>query len=93
VLDALAAGFAGALAVNSVPHLVNGLSGRSFRTPFVRLTGSKLSGPMLNVAWGWANAVAAALILQNLTTVSPPAVAIGALVAGLALAAIFSRDA
>jgi hypothetical protein len=51
--------FGGAFLVNEVPHFVQGVSGRSFPTPFASPTGKGLSSPTVNVLWGTANAVAA----------------------------------
>jgi len=49
----------GAFLVNAVPHFVNGVSGRSFPTPFASPPGKGLSSPMVNVLWGTLNAVVA----------------------------------
>lgn len=49
--------FGGAFLVNAVPHFVNGVSGRSFPTPFASPPGKGLSSPMMNVLWGTLNAV------------------------------------
>ena len=46
--------FGGAFLVNAVPHFVNGVSGRSFPTPFASPPGKGLSSPMVNVLWGTA---------------------------------------
>lgn len=43
--------------INAAPHFVNGVSGRSFPTPFVSPPGKGLSSPMVNVLWGKLNAV------------------------------------
>jgi hypothetical protein len=50
--------FGGAFLVNAIPHFVQGVSGRSFPTPFASPPGKGLSSPMVNVLWGTANAVA-----------------------------------
>ena len=50
--------FAGAFLVNAIPHFVNGISGRSFPTPFASPPGRGLSSPLVNVLWGTLNAVA-----------------------------------
>ncbi len=49
---------AGAVLVNAVPHLVAGISGRRFESPFRRP-----SGAAVNVLWAAANVVGAVLIL------------------------------
>ena len=47
--------FGGAFVANSVPHLVNGMSGRGFPSPFASPPGRGLSSPLVNVAWGSLN--------------------------------------
>jgi hypothetical protein len=47
--------FGGAFLMNSVPHPVNGVSGRSFPTPFAKPPGKGLSPPVVNVLWGVLN--------------------------------------
>ncbi|MBA8876772.1 hypothetical protein [Phyllobacterium myrsinacearum] len=55
--------FAGAFLANAVPHLVSGVSGRSFRTPFVRLHGGTVSSATTNIVWGWVNLALAYVLL------------------------------
>ena len=83
---------AGLFAVNSVPHLVHGLSGKPFRTPFVRLSGTKVSGPIVNVIWGWVNLALAWWLWMQSAPATPVYAGIGALLGGVALAALFSHD-
>jgi hypothetical protein len=45
----------GAFLANAVPHFVNGVSGRSFPTPFASPPGKGLSSPVVNVLWGTLN--------------------------------------
>jgi len=47
--------FGGAFLVNAVPHFVNGVSGRSFPTPFASPPGKGMSSPTVNVLWGTLN--------------------------------------
>jgi hypothetical protein len=89
--NSLLQALAGAFATNAIPHLVHGLSGQPFRTPFVRLRGKTQSGPVLNVVWGWANA-AFAHWLATISGGSPMAFMLGALLAGACLALIFRQD-
>jgi hypothetical protein len=57
--------FGGAFLSNSIPHLVNGISGRSFQTPFAKPPGKGLSSSTVNVLWGFFNlAVAYLLVLR-----------------------------
>jgi len=44
-----------ALLTNSVPHLIHGLSGYDFHSPFANPPGRGLSRPHVNVLWGGAN--------------------------------------
>ncbi|MBB3658694.1 hypothetical protein FHX15_003941 [Rhizobium sp. BK650] len=89
---------AAAFLTNGVPHFVNGVSGRPFRTPFVRLKGTKLSSSVTNVAWGWFNFLVAFLLFANVGPlyIGTPGdtifVAAGVLVTGAVLARIFERD-
>lgn len=55
--------FGGAFLVNSIPHLVNGLSGRRFPSPFTSLPGKGESSPMVNVLWGTFNLVVGYLLV------------------------------
>ncbi|MEM7727944.1 MAG: hypothetical protein AAF311_01580 [Pseudomonadota bacterium] len=52
----------GGLIANSLPHIVNGVSGRPFHTPFARPPVRGLSSPVVNVVWGVANLYAAAAL-------------------------------
>jgi len=55
--------FGGAFLVNAVPHFVNGVSGRSFPTPFASPPGKGLSSPTVNVLWGTLNLVVGYLLV------------------------------
>ena len=50
--------FAGAFLKNMVPHLVNGISGNAFPTPFANPPGHGLSSPLTNVLWALFNLLA-----------------------------------
>jgi hypothetical protein len=56
--------FAGGFIANSVPHLVNGISGKKFPTPFVR----PLSSSTLNVWWGFVNFIVGYLLVTCVGT-------------------------
>jgi hypothetical protein len=47
--------FAGAFLTNAVPHLVNGVSGHPFQSPFASPPGEGLSSSTVNVLWGFFN--------------------------------------
>jgi len=55
--------FGGAFLVNAVPHFTNGVSGRSFPTPFASPPGRGLSSAMVNVLWGVLNLAIAYLLV------------------------------
>lgn len=74
--------FAGALAVNAVPHLVRGLCGKPFPTPFASPPARGLSHPVLNAVWGVANAAAAGLILWAVRPAFPALSDVIAFIAG-----------
>jgi hypothetical protein len=46
---------AGALLVNALPHLMSGLMGREFPSPFAKPPGRGNSSAVVNVIWGFAN--------------------------------------
>ena len=56
-LHLIASLFGGAFIANAVPHLVSGLMGRPFQTPFAKPPGEGLSSSTVNVVWGFANLV------------------------------------
>ena len=47
--------FAGAFLCNCLPHLVSGLQGHPFPTPFAKPPGKGDSSPVVNVLWGSFN--------------------------------------
>jgi hypothetical protein len=47
--------FGGAVLTNAVPHLVSGLTGRPFQSPFASPPGEGLSSATVNVLWGFFN--------------------------------------
>jgi len=53
----------GAMLMNAVPHLVSGLMGRRFPSPFAKPPGKGLSSATVNMLWGFANLVAAYFLL------------------------------
>jgi len=57
--------FGGAFAANSIPHLVSGVMGRPFQSPFAKPSGEGLSSSTVNVVWGFFNAVAAYLLVAR----------------------------
>lgn len=53
----------GAFLMNAVPHLVSGVLGRPFQSPFAKPPGEGLSSATVNVLWGFSNLVLAYLLL------------------------------
>jgi len=89
--------FGGAFLANAVPHLVSGLMGRSFQSPFAKPSGQGLSSSTVNVLWGFLNlAIGYALICRVGTfdlraTDQVAAAALGGLLLALRLARRFGR--
>ncbi|WP_102223181.1 hypothetical protein [Acidimangrovimonas sediminis] len=89
--------FGGVFLTNAVPHLVAGVQGRPFQTPFADPPGRGRSTSIVNVLWGFANLVVAYLLLWHVgpldmhlwTAVLPPA--IGAFAMALFAARHFGR--
>jgi hypothetical protein len=47
----------GAFLANAIPHIVSGMTGRPFQTPFAKPPGEGLSSSTVNVLWGALNVV------------------------------------
>ena len=54
-LNLLSYFIAGTFLSNAVPHVVNGVSGRAFQSPFAQPPGKGLSSSTVNVLWGFLN--------------------------------------
>lgn len=63
--------FGGAFLANAVPHLVTGMTGRPFQSPFAKPRGRGLSSSTVNVLWGFFNLAAAYLLLWKATDFDP----------------------
>ncbi len=95
-MNFLVAFFAGAFLCNGLPHLLAGLHGRPFPTPFATPSGVGDSSPIVNFLWGSFNlAVGVALLCWRrvpLAFDSRLAVfAVGFVVTGLLLARHFGN--
>ncbi len=55
--------FGGAFLANMIPHLVNGMSGNPFQSPFASPPGKGLSSSTVNVLWGMFNLAVAYLLV------------------------------
>lgn len=89
--------FGGAFLANTLPHLTNGISGRSFQSPFASPPGKGLSSSTVNVLWGFFNLAVAYVLLCRvgsfnlLNTCHVLVAAAGFLVMSLMLARAFGR--
>jgi hypothetical protein len=89
--------FGGAFLANAIPHVVSGMTGRPFQSPFAKPSGQGLSSSTVNVVWGVFNlAVAYVLICRvgdfTLSSIADAAaVGLGFLLLGLLLARHFGR--
>jgi hypothetical protein len=57
--------FGGAFLMNSVPHLVAGVSGSAFQTPFASPPGQGLSSSVVNALWAMFNLLVAYLLVER----------------------------
>ena len=62
--------FGGAFLMNSVPHLVNGVSGHSFPSPFASPPGRGMSPAWVNVLWGLFNLLIGYMLVCRVGTFS-----------------------
>lgn len=89
--------FGGALLANAVPHVVSGLMGRAFQSPFAKPSGEGLSSSTTNVCWGYLNLALGYVLLAHVGHFdmrSTPCVAtafVGALLLSVLMARHFGR--
>ena len=89
--------FGGAFLANAVPHLVSGVAGRAFQSPFAKPPGEGLSSSTVNVLWGFFNLVVGYLLVCRvgefdlLDTRDVTALGLGALALSLFCARHFGR--
>ena len=89
--------FGGACLTNAIPHLVSGLTGRSFPSIFSRPAGVGLSSSVVNFFWGWANIIFAYLLVFRVgafdlrTTSHVVSAGIGSVIIGFMLAHQFGK--
>jgi hypothetical protein len=81
--------FGGAFLANAVPHLVSGMTGRPFQSPFAKPPGEGLSSSTVNVLWGFFNIVIGYVLVCHVGTFDlrdiGDVAALGAGVFGIAL--------
>jgi len=58
--------FGGAFLANTIPHLVNGISGSPFQSPFASPPGDGLSSSTVNVLWGLFNLIVAYVLVARI---------------------------
>jgi len=68
--DYLSYFFGGAFLANTLPHLINGISGGPFQSPFSKPPGQGLSSSTVNVLWGFYNLAVAYLLICRVGTFS-----------------------
>jgi hypothetical protein len=89
--------FGGAFLTNAVPHLVSGVTGKPFQSPFAKPRGQGLSSSTVNLLWGVLNLVLGYVLvcrvgdfgLRTTTDVMP--FGLGILLMGLFCARHFGR--
>jgi hypothetical protein len=73
--------FGGMVLANAIPHLVSGMTGRPFQSPFAKPHGVGLSSSTVNVVWGFCNLVIGYLLVCRVGDFSlrdtPDVVALG----------------
>lgn len=83
--------FGGVFLANATLHVVNGMMGRPFQSPFAKPPGEGLSSPTINVLWGSFNLAVAYLLVCRVGRFEMKDTAdILALGAGAFLIALFS---
>lgn len=89
--------FGGAFLINAVPHLVSGVMGRPFQSPFAKPSGVGLSSSTINVLWGFFNLVVADRLVLHVgdfdirSLEHSVAFGLGILVMGVIMARMFGR--
>lgn len=89
--------FGGAFLANAIPHLVSGLMGRAFQSPFAKPPGKGLSSSIVNVLWGWFNIAVGYLLIFRVGIFDPRctghvlAAGLGGLLMSIMLARTFGR--
>jgi cobalamin synthase len=85
--------FAGAFLTNAIPHIVQGMCGNRFQTPFASPRGAGESSAVVNVLWGFLNlAIGGALLYIFLPQLPPPwPLCVVALIGGLIIALYLAR--
>jgi hypothetical protein len=56
----------GAFLTNAIPHLVSGMMGRRFQSPFAKPPGQGLSSATVNVLWGFFNLAIGYVLVRHI---------------------------
>ncbi|MBA2932735.1 hypothetical protein HZF05_01375 [Sphingomonas sp. CGMCC 1.13654] len=87
--------FAGMFLCNALPHLLKGLQGEAFYTPWAKPRGTGKSPALENVLWGFANLLVATFLIDRIFLKNVPhgmvALAAGFMLIAVACALIFSK--
>ena len=89
--------FGGLFLTNCVPHLVSGVMGRPFQSPFAKPPGEGLSSSTVNVLWGFFNLVVGYLLVCRVgdfdlrSTADVASLGLAILLMGLLSARMFGR--
>lgn len=57
--------FGGLFGANAIPHLVSGMTGRPFQSPFAKPPGKGLSSSTVNVLWGAFNLLLSYILILH----------------------------
>lgn len=82
--------FAGLFLTNAVPHIVSGICGNPFPTPFAKPSGKGLSSPTVNVAWSLFNLLIGFLLFKKGNISCDNYLSLLIFFAGIALMSLFS---
>jgi hypothetical protein len=89
--------FGGVFLANAVPHLVSGMMGRPFQSPFAKPPGQGFSSSTVNVLWGFFNAAIGYLLVVRVgsfelrSTADAVALGVGVLLISLQLGRHFGK--
>jgi hypothetical protein len=89
--------FGGIFLTNAVPHLVNGLSGHPFQSPFASPPGVGLTSARVNVLWGLFNLLVGYVLVLRVgsfdlrKTLHVVVLGVGVLLQSLSCAYLFGR--
>ena len=87
----------GAFLTNAIPHLVSGVMGHPFQSPFAKPPGEGLSSSTVNVPWGFFNLAVGYLLVCRVgdfdlrSTADASALGLGVVLFGLVTARLFGR--